>query len=330
MNPITKILKAQQEADIQEAIALLQRGELVALPTETVYGLAADAGNIIALQQIFTVKNRPAHHPLIVHIASLDELSQWATNIPDLVTVMAQHFWPGPLTLLLEKKDSVNEFVTGGSKKIAIRVPQNQAFLKILRGLKTGLAAPSANLHKRMSPTTAEHVISGLSGKIAAVVDDGPCQFGIESTILDLTENRFRILRQGPITQEMLEKVLNVSVELPDLHLEKVPGNMKAHYQPYSATCLMSLDEIEHYLSITENQTQKLSVIHYSLLKAHSKNIHSHKMPKNQSEYAHLIYQALHSVDKMNPDQILIERPPEDWTAILDRLSKACFSEKQA
>lgn len=327
MNIKTKILNAHKENDILEAVSMIQKGQIIAVPTETVYGLAADARNVNAVEKIFTVKNRPSNHPLIVHIASFEKLSEWAKDIPPIARIIAEHFWPGPITLLLKKNDLVNDLVTGGLKTIALRIPKNKALLKILHLLNTGLAAPSANLHKRISPTTSQHVMSGLSGKIDAVLDGGPCRVGIESTILDLTENRIRILRHGPITKKMLENVLKISIESPSTHLKQVPGNMKTHYQPYTTTLLMSLDEIKKQLSLAANQDKLFGVIHYSDLSSVYDNAKTILLKKNKNEYARKIYQVLHELDKINAYQILIETPPhkDTWSDILDRLSKASF-----
>ena len=325
MNKKTKILNADKEKDILEAVSMIQRGEIIAVPTETVYGLAADARNINAVKKIFTIKNRPSNHPLIVHIASFEQLSEWAKDIPSVAVVIATHFWPGPITLLLKKNDLVNDVITGGLNTIAIRIPQNKALLKILHLLNTGLAAPSANPYKRISPTTSEDVMSALSGKIDAVLDGGLCQLGIESTILDLTGSKLRILRPGPITKKMLQKVVKVSIELPSTYSGNIPGNMKAHYQPYSETLLMSLAEIKKNLSLSKNQKKLFCIIHYSDLNFTYKNIVAKKIPKNSTEYARLIYQTLHALDKIRPHQILVETPPDkaSWKHILDRLLKA-------
>ena len=325
MNKKTKILKADNQEDLLEAVRILQSGEIVAVPTETVYGLAADAQNVQALNKIFKAKNRPTNHPLIVHVASFEELSKWAKDIPPIASVIAKNFWPGPITLLLKKHDEVNDVVTGGLTTIAIRIPQNKAFLKILNLLNTGLAAPSANPYKRISPTTAQHVMSGLSGKIDAIVDDGPCTIGLESTILDLTTDTIRILRHGPITKKMIESVLKISIESPDIHVEKVSGNMKSHYQPYTKTSLMDLAEIETYVTQTIHKEKLFGVIHYSNLDASYHNVKSMQLSSNKTEYSKLIYSALHEIDGMNVDEILVELPPskDSWKDIHDRLSKA-------
>lgn len=330
MNKKTKILYADQEKDIIEAVAIIKSGELIAVPTETVYGLAADAKNIDAVKKIFIVKNRPSNHPLIVHIGSFEELSEWAKDIPPITALIAKHFWPGPITLLLKKNDAINDVVTGGLDTIAIRIPQNKALLKILHILKTGLAAPSANPHKRISPTSSEHVMSGLSGKIEAVLDDGPCQIGVESTILDLTKETMSILRHGPISKKMIEKVVKVSINSPETHTQSVPGNMKSHYQPYTTTSMMDLAQLEEEISKKENSGKIFGVIHYSNLKKAYTNIQPINLSKNKAQYSQQIYKALHELDGLHTDKILIECPPKKdaWNDIFDRLLRACNVDK--
>lgn len=325
MNYTTLLLKADSERDRKRAIDLLRQGELVALPTETVYGLAADARNIHAVNKIFAAKNRPNSHPLIVHIDSLEKLTQWATDISPLAFTLAQHFWPGPLTLLCKKASHVNTVVTGGLDTIALRVPLHPTFREILKQLDTGLAAPSANPHKKISPTTADHVMSGLSGKIAAVLDGGPCTIGVESTIVDVTGDVPRILRPGPITQKMLEEVLQQPVETLFNHAEKVAGNMAIHYRPTTATFLMTLDSLKEFIHLPENQHKIIAVMHYSLWHNKSQNVITQQVSALKQEYAQNLYKILHELDALQADCILIELPPStpEWSDIHDRLSKA-------
>lgn len=321
----TKLLNSGKKEDLIAAVSLLRAGEVVAVPSETVYGLAADARNVRAVEKIFLAKNRPLYHPLIVHIASFEKLGEWARDISPLAIVLAKKFWPGPLTLLLNKSESVNDVVTGGLSTIAIRVPSHPVFLSLLNELDMGLAAPSANLHKRISPTTAAHVMVGLSGRISAVLDAGPCEIGFESTILDLTGTP-RILRPGPITQQMLEDELQAPIQGEHAHAERVPGNMAAHYQPYTSTELMTLKEIEHYLLSLQNTETRVGVLHYSLFENDSECVVSKKMSPHKSDYARLMYQALHELDALGVSKILVETPPcgAEWSGIFDRLSRAC------
>lgn len=326
----TQLLNANKKEDISIAADLLKSGDLVAVPTETVYGLAADARNPEAVKKIFTAKNRPVDHPLIVHIASYEKLHEWAKNISPLAHVLAKHFWPGPLTLLLHKADSVNTVVTGGLDTIALRVPANKALLSLLNIIDTGLAAPSANPHKKISPTIAKHVMDGLSGKIAAVLDGGPCDVGLESTILDLTGLEPRILRPGPITQKMLEDVLHMNVLVAEKHAQKVAGNMEVHYQPHTSTMLMPLEEIKAYVAQSANKDKKIAIMHYSNFEAQESNVCHMKVPCDKSGYAQNMYHAMHSLDAVNADLIIIESPPSDpeWADVLDRLSKAASKNK--
>lgn len=325
MNEKTKLLSADKKEDIATALLLLKQGFLVAVPTETVYGLAADARNAEAVKKIFMAKNRPPNHPLIVHIASFEKITDWAKDISSLAIILAKKFWPGPLTLLFNKKDSVDDIVTGGLETIALRVPQHPVLLELLNVLDTGLAAPSANPHKRISPTTAEHVIDGLSGKIAAVLDGGPCMIGLESTIVDLTGEIPRILRPGPITKKMLEDALQMSVIDECSHSVKVAGNMLVHYQPYTKTLLMTLDGIKSYILLPENKNKIFGIMHYSDFSSDSEYLRLQKMPVDKGGYARLMYKTLHDLDTINAYQILVETPPDDeqWNDIFDRLSKA-------
>ncbi len=326
MKKETKLLNASYPEDIDIAVCFLQEGELVAVPTETVYGLAANAQNPEAVKKIFIAKNRPDNHPLIVHIASSEDLSQWAENVSPQAIILAKHFWPGPLTLVLKKADCVSDVITGGLKTIAIRVPQNLVLLEILRRISTGLAAPSANLHKRISPTTAQHVMTSLAGKIAAVLDDGPCTIGLESTIVDMTSPTPKIVRPGPITQKMLEDVLQLPVVAPSTHTNAVPGNMLIHYQPQTETSLMSTEAIKDYVTTPKNKNKKYAVMHFSPLTfAENSNIILQKMPLAKACYAAMMYKTMHELDALGIDEIIIETPPQtdDWQDICDRLFKA-------
>lgn len=320
----TLLLNAHNPEDMATAAQLLKDGQLVAVPTETVYGLAADARNPHAVAQIFVAKNRPADHPLIVHIAGADQMQEWAQDIPDVAYTLADAFWPGPLTLLLNKLDTVSDVVTGGLSTVALRVPSHPVMRELLTLIHTGLAAPSANPHKRISPTTAQHVLAGLSGNIAAVLDGGQCEIGLESTIVDVTSYQPRILRPGPITQKMLEDVLGIPVAAPQMHDQKVAGNMAVHYQPHTRTLMMNIDEITAYLQQQESSAHHYAIMHHSLMDVAEQHVDC-PMPVDKIEYARLMYIALHDLDGMHVDTIIIETPPADdeWSDIRDRLEKA-------
>jgi L-threonylcarbamoyladenylate synthase len=322
----TELLSSNNPEDILKAVSLLKNGHLVALPTETVYGLAADATNESALYKIFEAKDRPIGHPLIVHIASINDLQNWAINIPSIAFTLAKNFWPGPLTLLLNSSPDVSKVITGGLKTIAIRIPNNPIFLQILRALGQGIAAPSANPHKRLSPTSASHVMDNIGGKIAAVIDDGPCIIGLESTIIDLTSSQPKILRPGPITASQLEEATGISIAPIQQHNEKVSGNMLTHYQPKTLAIMMTIKDIEKYITEQNNTNKHIGIIHLSFLEtANADNIYKKLLSIDKALYAKSIYDTLHDLDKKNLDLILIEELPkeEEWTDVSDRLKKA-------
>jgi L-threonylcarbamoyladenylate synthase len=315
----TKLLNAYQ---IDEAISLLKAGEIVALPTETVYGLAADANNESAIRKIFVAKNRPTSHPLIVHIDSFDRIKEWTDEIPDYAYKLSEHFWPGPLTILLNKKPSISNIITGSSTKIALRIPNNHLMLQIIKSVGGALVAPSANSHKKLSPTKAEHVIQDLSGKISAVLNGGACNIGIESTIIDLTTKIPIILRLGSITKDMIKKALQINIEESQSHTEQVPGNMLAHYQPNTPSFLMTLSEIKNYIHGSEDHD--IAVMHYSFFE--SDKVKLYPISSDRTDFTKTMYDTLHNIDKSRFKKILIELPPESWSDVNDRLYKAQYN----
>jgi len=310
------------EADV--AVSILRQGELVALPTETVYGLAGDASNDKAIQKIFTAKGRPPDHPLIVHVHSMEAAGEWADDIPAQAMVLAKKFWPGPLTMIFRKRKSVSPLITGGLDTIALRAPDHPLTLDILRKLGTGIAAPSANAHKKTSPTQAEHVLRTLSGKIAAVIDGGDCRVGIESTILDMSGETPVILRPGAITAAMIEQVLGSPVLQPRAHDEKVAGNMPEHYRPETPLYLKSRQELE---AIAREQ-RRIAIMHYSDLVT-GDGVASYRMPADKPGYASQLYATLHRIDAAGVDAIYLETLPDTplWADINDRLRKASTAE---
>lgn len=240
-----EIASGQSTESIDRAVALLNAGHLIGLPTETVYGLAADADNPEAVAAIFTAKGRPADHPLIVHLGADDLLSAYATDIPDAAWALAEAFWPGPLTLILKKAPSVPDIVTGGQDTVGIRIPGHPVALTLLRALAEsrrqagksggGLAAPSANRFGRISPTSAQHVADELGDAVALILDGGDCRVGIESTIVDLSRGAPVILRPGAISAEQLSLVLGEPIGSKDSVAKDVPrvsGSLASHYAP--------------------------------------------------------------------------------------------------
>lgn len=311
-------------AGLDEAAAILRDGGLVALPTETVYGLAADAAQPEAVRKIFAAKGRPADHPLIVHVAHLDDLAHWCAEVPPLARQLAEVFWPGPLTLVLPVGDKVTPLVTGGQPTIAVRMPAHPVMLGVLQRLGSGLAAPSANPFGRISPTTVEHVAQGLAERIDAVVDGGACGVGIESTILDLSSPQAAILRPGAITAEMLAPYLEVQQQ-PAREAPRVPGALASHYAPRTPTYLFA-DAAEAAALMAATGAQRVGVLSFA---ANPVPAHCHwTLPASAEDCARELYALLHEADLSGCDLLLVERLPasDDWLAVRDRLNRAALA----
>ena len=330
---ITKSLNGFIETDIQEASNILKNGGIVALPTETVYGLAADATNIKAIEKIFLAKNRPINHPLILHIKCASELLHWAVNVCDDAKILAKTFWPGAITLLLNKSPNVNNIITAGLNSVAVRVSAHPIFTKVLEHNNLAVVAPSANIHKKLSPTKAGHVLHQMNDLIDAVLDGGSCLFGIESTIVDLTTSNIKILRAGPINQTQIEQALGKKVQdLSTAVGNKVSGSMLTHYQPNTKMQIVQTNNIENLIK----QNKQIAVLYYSnqtedLINKYANNIvFSAKMPIDFNDYASMMYSSIYEADKTNSNIILLEQPPQDnnWLAINDRLLKACHKDQ--
>lgn len=317
----TLVLSALKQDDIAHAAQLIAQGELVAVPTETVYGLAADARNPCAVAKIFQAKGRPTNHPLIVHLADASQMKDWVKTIPPAALKLADAFWPGPLTLLLNKADGVNDVVTGGLSTIGLRVPAHPALLNLLTEFNLAVAAPSANPYKKLSPTSAKHVINGLDGKLAAVLDGGDCEHGLESTIVDLTGDTVQILRAGPITAQELSAVLEQNVAQPRQHTMAVPGNVKAHYQPNTVLRVMNAEQLSRALEGVQQPIALLSMT----INTDNAFVHTTQMPNNAKEYGQLLFRMLAQVDSQGVNEIWLEQPPQgaQWMAIHDRLKRA-------
>ena len=321
------------EAAIAEAVILLRQGGLVAFPTETVYGLGADASNPEAVKRIFRAKGRPADHPLIVHIGDVASLADWALTIPESARRLAARFWPGPLTLILKKKPEVSFVVTGGQDTVGLRIPDNPVALRLLRAFGGGIAAPSANRFKRISPTRASHVADELEGLVDMILDGGPCQVGVESTIVDLSGPRPTLLRPGQISRLQIERVLGMELSLispSDITVPgdvRAPGMMKIHYAPVTPALLCSGERLPDILRDMTAQDLKIGLLLYRKRNTivDRPGIRVIRMPAQAEAYAQALYAALRELDGAQLDKILIEQPPEteEWRAINDRLGKA-------
>jgi L-threonylcarbamoyladenylate synthase len=322
----TLMLNSEQAKDRQIAAELLKQGKLVAVPTETVYGLAADARNKSAVNNIFTAKGRPSDHPLIVHVHAASALHDWAQDIPAEAFALAQAFWPGPLTLLLKKADHVDPVVTGGLDTIGLRVPAHPVLLDLLASHQLAVAAPSANPYKQLSPTSAQQVMQTMAGKLDAVLDGGDCEFGLESTIVSLVDGAIQVLRAGPVSAAQLEAVLGQKVESPLQHQVKVSGNVAAHYQPKTRLRCVSATELDELL---RNTTMRLAVLSFGNSTA-STEPHWHcAMPTNAQDYGRVLYKQLYLADQTGAELIVLEMPPVDdqWAAVQNRLLRAAYQE---
>ncbi|MDP2152296.1 MAG: L-threonylcarbamoyladenylate synthase [Methylotenera sp.] len=318
---------------LEQAIAELKNGGVVAIPTETVYGLAADATNDNALKKIFAIKQRPADHPLIVHIGDMNQVSDWATTFPEVAIKLAEAFWPGPLTLVLPAQPHVSRVVRGDEPTVALRVPNHPVALALLKQGNLSVAAPSANLFTQLSPTTAAHVEAGL-GESISVLDGGACHVGIESTIVSVSSNgQWQLLRPGMISEEDIAKVAAITNQAPSTvgadakqALPKVPGQHALHYSP--RTPLLLFKDRQSLIEESEAlQAAGWSCAALLIGDGDEVNFQSISLPNAPEKVAELLYSSLHCLDAMKVDRLLVELPPAlpSWLAVLDRLSRAGY-----
>lgn len=311
------LLLTSTPADLERAAAILRDGGLVAFPTETVYGLGARADEAAAVAKIFAAKGRPADHPLIVHLPSVDLLGTWAHEVPEVARRLADRFWPGPMTLILRRAEGVLDAVTGGQDTVGLRVPGNPVARTLLATAGLGVAAPSANRFGRISPTTAEHVVSELGDRVDAVVDGGPCDVGLESTIVDLSGAVPRLLRPGGISADELAEVLGQTPASPDAEAPRVPGALASHYAP--TTRLWLVDDVGQAVSEARAHGEVVVLG----LSAPLDDAHWVAMPTEPAAYAQVLYARLREADASTAKTIIVERPPSSWAAVLDRLQRA-------
>lgn len=311
-------------AGIEDATTILRRGGLVAFPTETVYGLGADAENPDAVTRIFAAKGRPAHHPVIVHIGHLDLLYRLAVGIPPSTLLLTQHFWPGPLTLILKRSMHVPDAVTGGQDTVGLRMPDHPVARALLAAFGGGIAAPSANRFGRLSPTTAAHVRAELGGAVDYVLDGGPCQVGIESTVLDLSGVHPRLLRPGAVTATQIETVLGKPLATVSGDVPRSPGMLPSHYAPQTALTLAASNDLHTKLKQCLEKGERVAVLARPAVPALPGCIWQ-AMPDDPSAYAHELYARLHELDALQVDRLLVEMPPREaaWLAVSDRLMRA-------
>ena len=311
-------------AAMQRAAEILRSGGLVVFPTETVYGLGADAENPAAVARIFAAKGRPADHPLIVHMARRDHLSQWSRDIPPAAFVLARRYWPGPLTLILHRACRVPDRVTGGQDTVGLRVPDHPLALMLLEAFSGGIAAPSANRFGQVSPTTVAHVREELGDAMDFILDGGPCRVGIESTILDLSGHQPRLLRPGAITLAEIEAVLEQPVIPQGNDALRAPGMLRSHYAPRTPLYLVPTGHLKAEICRRLRQGQRVGVLAMPATQLPESCLRHH-MPPHPAGWARELYAQLRALDQQGLDGLVIEAPPSsaDWQAVSDRLARA-------
>ena len=305
-----------------DAAGLLINGGLVAFPTETVYGLGADACNAAAVARIYSVKGRPADHPLIVHVASMDALGDWAADVPAYAIALARDYWPGPMTLVVSRSDLAADFITGGQDTVGVRVPNHPVALGLLEAFARaggkGIAAPSANRFGNVSPTTANAVSDELSdylGMSDVILDGGACAVGVESTIIDCTGDVPKILRPGAITEEMIERSTGLAVLDADGVAIRVSGSLESHYSPIAKVVLDQSPTAGQGFIAMADVAAAAGVIRLAA-------------PTTHDEFARVLYSALRAADEQGLSTVVVAQPGGNGIAIAirDRLMRAAHT----
>jgi L-threonylcarbamoyladenylate synthase len=313
-------------SDIEKAAGVLRAGGLVALPTETVYGLGANAEDPDAVARIFQVKGRPPSHPLIVHIGAAEQLGDWVEDVPATARLLAERFWPGPLTLVLRRGPRVPLEATGGLETVAVRMPDHPVALALLSAFGGGVAAPSANRFGSVSPTTADHVRAELGDAVDFVLDGGPCEVGVESTIVDATGDAPTVLRPGGVTREDLEAVLGRPLAVPSTSRVRVPGQHPSHYAPRARVVLVEPEKVVAEAERAQESGHQVGVfLPPSLADAPVKAHAVVAVPGSMTAYAHGLYEFLRELDRQGCDLIVASLPAEEGLglAIANRLRRA-------
>jgi L-threonylcarbamoyladenylate synthase len=309
-------------SSIKEAAAILRRGGLVAFPTETVYGLGADASNAAAVARIYAVKGRPANHPVIVHIADVGQLARWARDISVHAEELAARFWPGPLTLVLKRAAGAGDFLTGGQDTIGLRVPGHAVALELLKEFSGGIAAPSANRFGRISPTTAEHVRRDLGSEVDLIIDGGACEIGIESTIVDVSRGKPVLLRPGRIGADEIAAALGITVDPADAAAPRASGALESHYAPRRPLRLIPAIQWD---SRPRERSARRGVMSFRARSPGDACAMWIEASPDPVRYGHDLYANLRALDSSGCDEIEVEEPPAsaDWEAVCDRLRRA-------
>ena len=305
-------------SEVRRAAQILRAGGLVAFPTETIYGLGADAASEKAIARLYAVKRRPVDHPVIVHFASADDAFGWAAAVPPPARELAKEFWPGPLTLILKRSARAKNFVTGGQDTVGLRVPSHPVAHELLSLFGGAVAAPSANRFGRVSPTTAAHVREDLGKDVDLVLEGGPSEVGIESTIVDLSGGAV-LLRPGHVSKEQLEAVIGPVGEKAAAS-PRHSGGLERHYAPRTPARMVPAHALDKEIS----KGKSVAVLAFS--RPDERVDFWLRMPREPQAYARRLYAALRELDSAECEQILVEAPPggDEWDAVRDRLKRAC------
>ena len=322
------LLDGQDAADVERAAALLADGELVAFPTETVYGLGARADDDRAVSKIFSAKGRPANHPLIVHVAEPADTANFVSHMPPLAQRLIDAFWPGPLTVIVPRAEGVAAAAAGGQTSIGLRCPAHPVAHALLiaarrRGV-AGVAGPSANRFGRVSPTQAAHVLAEFDGAVV-VLDGGPCSVGIESSIVDCSRGHAVLLRPGVLTRARIEAAAGEPLLEPDNHAPRAPGTLAAHYAPNARLRLMSTQMLATALQMLAQESLSLAVYSRSLSLNVAPQVRHRRMPAQPDQAAQELFAVVRELDAEGVQLIWVEEPPPgpEWDGVRDRLQRA-------
>jgi len=318
-----------ESAAVHRAAQLLRAGELVAFPTETVYGLGADAGNTDAVCKLFATKGRPASHPVIVHLRDATQMPHWARELPADAPRLAAAFWPGPLTMILPRTSLTSDAVTGGQDSVGLRVPAHPVAQRLLASFAAlggkGIAAPSANRFGRISPTSAEHVADDLGDAVSLILDGGACDIGIESTIVAFADGQAMMLRPGAIDSEALECVLGHPLTSRSTALPRAPGTLPSHYAPRTPLFVVTARELPQDVTQRATRGERVAVLALTVPQPNAFDGAWIAAPRDAASYARGLYAHLRTLDACSATAIIVEQPPitTAWFAVRDRLERA-------